>query len=366
VRPERYAEIERHRREIADEEWDRAWEPLEREERVKRCRELEAKWAAEDRHDKPVCLVEPLSDEQEQAAQDADAARLRIEDRISYLHAHPVARSLNCGRGRVLHLQRDRGIHQHQLAQEARGRMISYKTAAKECGTGSGDSEHALIRLRCGRSDCPFCWRRRLTKTYRRAILCLLYAPGEGVRPRTGQLHAGEIEPLAWDTWDRVHRRKYGGKPGRLRVRRTAGTLLVIAEHPFAGSRPVKPAEALDLASAAIDQLHTGRHSFRLLGAWNDSRRPHWRLLERIREAPDKPALDFDAVFQELRDDGRKARRFHEPDIEGLIWRGDGSVKTLCPTKAKEEKGSPRRKTDMTAPDERGERMYDPGVSPWG
>jgi hypothetical protein len=238
--------------------------------------------------------------------------------------------------------------------------MISYRKAEKEC-QASGDSEHALIRYHCGRSDCPFCWRRRLAKTYRRAMFCLLYAPGDGVRPRTGTLHAGEMEPLAWDTWDRVHRRKYGGKTGRLRVRRTDGALLVIAEHPFAGSRPVSPAEALDLAAAAIDQLHTGRHAFRLLGVWNDSRRPHWRLLQRIKQDPDKPAFDFDAIFQELRDDGRKARRFRDPDIEGLIWRGDGPVKGLCPSSAKEEEGSPGAKADLEAPEVPDEWIHDDG-----
>jgi hypothetical protein len=295
----------------------------------------------------PLRLIELLPEE-EKAAEDGARAQQRVEDRIAHLHAHRVARSLRCGRGRVLHLHRDRGIHQHQRAEEARGRMISYRTAAKECGA-SGHSEHALIRLRCGRSDCPYCWRRRLTKTYRRATFCLLYAPGAGVRPRTELLHAGHVEPLAWDSWDRVQRRKHGGQTGRLRVRQTDGTVLVIAEQPFPDSRPVRAAEALDLAAAAIDQLHTGRHAFRLLGAWNDSQRPHWRLLERMKQAPDQPALDFDAVYQELQADGRKVRRFHEPDLEGLIWRGDGPVKMPCPSKAKEEESSSRPKADRPA-----------------
>jgi hypothetical protein len=352
------AQQEQRRREAADREWDRAWEPIEREQRVRRCRELEAKWAADDRADVPAYVVNPPSEEEDRAALDADAARQRVEDKIAAMHAHPAARSLKCGKGRVLHLHRDRGVRDYQKSEEARGRNISYKRAAKECKATAGDTEHALIQMCCGRSDCPFCWRRRLTRTYRRAVECLLFSSADSNRPRLGVLHLGETDPFAWETLDRNIRRRHGGRTGRLRCRKADCRILVVGEHPFAGSRPVSPAEALDAVSAAIDDLHTGRHAFRLLGAWNDAKKPRWRLLERVQEP-----IDFDAVFKELRDAGRKVRRFHLPEVSGVVWVGDGKVEASCPSLNVEESSSSRPNSDTDPPD--GWEDHDPGGNPW-
>ncbi|HEY7423272.1 MAG TPA: DUF3854 domain-containing protein [Gemmataceae bacterium] len=328
--------------------------------------------APPDKPDVPVGDHVPLSAEETKIAEEGDAARQRVEDKIAALHTRPVVRHLNCGRGRVLHLQRDRGIHDYQRGQEARGRKIAYRRATKECGP-SGDEEHALVRMSCGRSACPWCWRRRLTKTYRRAVHCLLYASAEGNRPRVGVLHIGETDPLRWDTLERNMRRKHGGKTGRIRVRKADGVVLAVAERPFPGSRPVSPAEALDMVSAAIEQLHTGRHRYRQLGRWNDSQRPRWQLVERVKQPPDQPPIDFTAVYRELRVDGRKVHRYRSPDISGLVWRGEGHLATACPSLAWKKGKSSWPKSDnhfsddpehSRTPFDSGE--WDLGGSPWG
>jgi hypothetical protein len=325
------------------------------------CRQFQAPlW--DDRPDVPVCLVSSPTAEEDRAAVAADEARRRVEDKINRLYEHRAARSPRCERGRVLHLHRDRGVRDYQRGEEARGRSIPYKTAAKEC-CGNGDTEHALVRMSCGRSDCPHCFRRRLVKSYRRAVHCLLYADADSNRPRVGVLHVAETDPLNWDTLDRNMRRKHGGKTGRIRVRQANGRVLVVAERPFPGARLVPPAEALDLVSAAIDQLHTARHSLRLLGNWNDARRPHWRLLQRVEQPADQPPLDFEAIVRELRAGGRKVRRFRSPEISGLVWAGDGNLSAVCPTLAKKKEAPPRPKSDKggVIPEEWANPAYDVG-----
>jgi hypothetical protein len=88
------------------------------------------------------------------------------------MYDHPAPRHLNCGKGFAILVRRDRE---------------------------SGGVEDALIRPSCGRSDCPHCWRCRLTRTYRRAATILLDASATeaGHAPRPGQLHIAETTWLA-------------------------------------------------------------------------------------------------------------------------------------------------------------------------
>jgi hypothetical protein len=257
----------------------------------------------------------------------------------------------------VLHLTRDRGVRDYQRGEEARGRKIPYAKAAKET-RATGDTEDALVKLCCGRSDCPWCWRKRITKTYRRALHCLLYLGADSNRPRVGFLHIGETDPPRWESLDRTIRRKHGGDTGRIRVRKADCRILVVAEVPFPGSRPVTPAEALAVVSEAIDRLHTGKHAYRMLGRWNDSKAPQWQLLGQI-----KQAIDFEDVYRELLAAGRKAeeiRRFNRPEFSGLIWTGGGFTAPKCPTIANGENAIPHRRNSDTGDAE----TWDEGIIP--
>lgn len=251
----------------------------------------------------PFFLVAPLTGEQAEAAEKADIARWRTENKLAELHKHRAARAPNCGKGATLHIRRPRD---------------------------GGAVEDALLKTSCGRSDCPHCWRRRLTKTYRRAMTCLLDAPpepdepsrpGRKHLPRVGLLHVAEVDWLGWDALDRSIRRQHGGDCGRLRVRRTDNTVLVVCAHPFREARPVSPSEALELTSAAIDLLHTARHAYRHLGDWNDREATEWRLVQRHREP-----IDFADVSKLLEALGHRARRLKLPDLAALLWRADSEA----------------------------------------
>ncbi len=164
----------------------------------------------------PFFCVSPLSPEQAKAAEQSDLARWRLDQRLADLHATPAPRGPQCGRGGTLHLRRER---EDRTVQDA------------------------LMRLSCGRSDCPHCWRRRLSRTYRRAAAILLDEDRENRLPRVGKLHVAETDWRRWSALDRSIRRQHGSDVGRLRVRRTDGTLLVVCAEPFRGSRPLAPAE---------------------------------------------------------------------------------------------------------------------------
>jgi hypothetical protein len=238
-----------------------------------------------------------LSASEEAAAIEADAARRRVQEAIDALSDDRAPRCADCGTGRQLYLRR------------------------KAPGKTTGAVDDMLVRVSCGRSSCPYCWRKRLMKTYRRCSSCLLDADQDSSRPRAGMLHAGEIDWPGWDSWDRVYRRRHGGRSGRLRVRREDDTVLVVAEHPFPGARPVSPAEAVDLVRGAVGKMHTAKHSYRQLGAWSDRRATQWRLLGRV-----DPHVDFGDVQAEVERLGGKARRLRHLDMEFLLWRCDSEA----------------------------------------
>jgi hypothetical protein len=271
-----------------------------------------------------VVPAPPLTAEQARAVEEGDAARWRVEQKVDALHAHPAARALNCGKLCTLHLRRP-----HPLR--------------------AGFIQDVLIRPACGRSDCPHCWRRRLTRTYRRAAACLLDAAPDSRLPRIEAVHIGEIHWLGWDTLDRSLRRQHGRGVGRLRVLRSDNTMLVVCAKPFPGSRPVTPAEALDIVSAAIDRLHKQKHSYRQLGKWNDASPPEWKL---IRRCP-KP-FDLKVIQSELEALDKKVKRFCNSAAFGLIWSADSvasadALWSRCPTLALLSKSSFRSKSDTVS-----------------
>lgn len=232
---------------------------------------------------------QPLSANEARAAEDADLARVQLDARLRELHSRPAPRGHKCGRGDTLHIRRD-----HE---------------------GGGGTDDALIRMSCGRSDCPHCWRRRLCRTYRRAARCLLDS-GDANRPRVGPLYVAESDWLCWETFDKAIRRRHGGDCGRLRIRRLDGTMLVVCAQPFRGARPVSPSEACDLAIAAIGRLHVARHAYRQLGDWTDGQPSAWKKIGAY-----EAHLDYAAVEEQLAAIGIKSRQFRSPDLIGLLWR---------------------------------------------
>ncbi|HTU18789.1 MAG TPA: hypothetical protein VMG10_12075 [Gemmataceae bacterium] len=274
--------------------------------------------------------VAPLTGEQAAAAEQADLARWRIEDRLRELHSQTAPRGPRCWSGPTLHIRRDRPD----------GAAI----------------EDALIRTACGRSDCPHCWRRRITTTYRRATRCLLDESLESRLPRVGPVHVSETAWQQWEAFDKALRRQHGGDCGRLRVRRCDNTVLVVSAEPFRGSRSVTPAEALDIVSAAIDVMHTAKHSFRLLGDWSDTQASEWRQVAVY--TPQVSLADVQAALAEM---AVRTRAFRSPDLQGLLWRCDSKAAAmhlevvlatmLCPTLAQGDCSVERPKSD-TPPDE--------------
>lgn len=287
--------------------------------------------------------------QQTAAAEEAAAAYQAVEERIAALHAHPAPRALNCGtRSPTLHLRRDRD---------------------------GGRVEDALIHTSCGRSDCPHCWRRRITRTYRREATCLLYTEAEKLLPRAGALYLAETDWASWEALDKSIRREHGGAVGRLRIRRTDGTVLVVCAQPLRGGRTVTPAEACDLASGAVGQLSAARHAYRQLGDWSDSGTTEWRLIARL-----PGTLDFAKVADRLLAAGRKSRQFRTAELSGLVWRVESeaaavrlelllsSPQQACPTLAPWEDRDPKGPKSDTPPppSSGGGGDFNPVDSPWG
>ena len=274
--------------------------------------------------DRPLQLLEGPSVEEIKAGDEADAARQRVEGMIAELYRQRAPRADNCGLGATRHRRR-----------HAPGRP--------------GAVDDILLRHACGRHSCPHCWRRRECRTLRRAAPCLLDASAEGPghSPRLSALYVSEMPWLEWETADRRIRRAIGGRTGRLRVRQRSGRVLAIAERPFPGSRAVTPAEAADLASQAIAELHPGRHSYRQLGSWNDRRPRQWTEIGRY------PHLDLAAVYGELKDYGARPRHWRSQDVRGLIWRCDSrenadALLAACPTLASGDLFHKRPKSDTS------------------
>jgi hypothetical protein len=287
--------------------------------------------------DDAVRLIQPLPPDEEASADARDRAWQAIESKIHKMDEHPAPRALNCGHRSTLHLRRQ--------------------------VPGTEQCEDLLLRPRCGRSDCPSCWRRRLAQTYRRMPRRVLDAPpkpdergkpGRRNLPRVGPVYIAETDWLSWETFDRGIRRLHGGDCARLRIRRTSNTALFLCSLPFPGSRAVSPAEACRLASDAIDNLNPAKHSFRLLGDWSDAEPQEWTLLAQYEQ------VDFDAVKQLLSEHGTKSRRLKSRTVAGLIWRAENAAMadaialllSLCPSLAKGKRECSRRNSDRPGFDE--------------
>lgn len=307
-----------------------------------RCQRIDL---AADGLEEPLSVLPEMTAEQLEAIADAEVAQARIDARIDAMHERPAPRRANCGQTLTVHLRRNRP---------------------------SGGVQDALARLRCKRSDCPHCWRLLLTRNLRRATTCLLDARKDTNAPRLGLLHVAETTWEAWEAFDKAMRResyqapprapdeeKRKPGPGRLRIRRQDGTVLVIGERPFAGSRPVKPAEAVDLAAEAIAALHGDKHSYRQLGAWSDHRSKEWRCLRRLHKA-----INLGEVCMRLASLGASSQLLSTPDMQALYWRApsweaaEALAAEACPSLARgaEPKGGfHRAKSDKAA--EQGEEV---------
>lgn len=242
----------------------------------------------------PFFCVAPLTPEQALADERRDVARYRLEKKIKRLHETPAPRHLRCGHGATIHIRRPRE---------------------------GGGVEDALIRPRCGRSDCPHCWRRRICRTYRRASVCVLDADGGQYLPRVAPVYLAETTWREWEALDRSLRRQHGGRCGRIRVRQSDDRVLVVAAQPFRGARPLPPHEAYAAVAAAIDRLHTGRHAYRQLGEWSDRRASAWRAVHCYGEP-----IPLAEVQDALRAAGVRSRPFAGGSPQGILWRADSEA----------------------------------------
>lgn len=305
----------------------------------------------------PVQLVAPPSAEEIEAGDKADEAWRKIEDKIAVFFRQPAPRAADCGRGAAVHMRRD--------ARDRNG------------------VDEMMRKPGCKRSTCPHCWRLRVCKTLRRAAACLLDASNSepGHRPRLGVLYVAECDWIDWQAKDKAIRRlcpecvNEGGRCilGRLRVRTTDNRLLIVCERDFRGARAMKPREALDLVSRAIDKLNPEQHSFRLLGSWSDSPKGEWRVVAHYEH------VDMDALQRDLKERGARVRSFKSQDARGLIWgtkskeAGD-LLLSSCPSlseKKKTQQNSDTANLQATIPDgfdlkEAGiPDGFDPGDNPW-
>lgn len=261
-----------------------------------------------------VTLPPPLSPQQQATADANDLAEERVKGQIQEMYRRPCPRADDCGHGASLHMRRK----------------------------VDGQVQDILIRPHCGRSACPFCWRRRVSNALERALAALLKTTQKGeILPRLEPLHAAEISWAEWNALDKHIRRAHGGSCGRLRVRQDGNKLLVIADKPFCGSVPVTPSEAMGLAAAAVARLNVAKHSFRLLGSWYVCRAPRYELMGRYKH------LDHREVQKELQSLGTRSQRFCITSAVGVFWRAQSEkiadllwgfvLETVCPSLSQQE-----------------------------
>jgi hypothetical protein len=272
---------------------------------------------------KRLRIVPPLTPEKAKAWKEAREIKRRVRAKKDLLCEHPAVRRPGCGQG---------------------GTFLIRKTTAK----GVKD---AFLRPKCGRSNCPYCWRRRVFRTIDRAEGCLLFLPDGDVRTET--VWCKEIDWRAWPALNRKLRRRYGKDCGRLHVRMVDDRCLVFSQHPMKGAEPLLPGPAIDRALSALDHMHTRRSSFRLLGAWHVKKRSEWRRLAHFEQA-----LDLHVMRKHLRQLGTYALfAFKDrPELEeGLLWHSSTEVaadalwdrlEELCPDLACAERSSAWRKSD--------------------
>jgi hypothetical protein len=236
---------------------------------------------------KPIRLLSPLPPEEQKAENDAQDAAVRAwRKRRQMGRVKAIARE-NCGHGcpHLIRKQDYRGV------------------------------TDAMIRFKCGRSDCGACWRRRLFKTIRRATRCLLRVNGKA---RQGKLYARVIDWSKWDSLNRKLRRLYGSDCGRLHLRTSDHRGLVLCEKPLPDGEELTPGQAVDRVLATIDDLHVVKSAFRLLGCWSDRVESDWELIKHYHQP-------FD--LQLVRDELLKLRKNslwgweRYPEVQqGLLW----------------------------------------------
>jgi hypothetical protein len=271
---------------------------------------------------KPLRIVPPLSPEKAKAWKEVRDIKRRVRAKKDLLCEHPAVRRPGCGQG---------------------GTFLIRKATAK----GVKD---AFLRPKCGRSNCPYCWRRRVFRTIDRAEGCLLFLPDGDVR--TEAVWCKEIDWKDWPALNRKLRRKHGKECGRLHVRQVDDRCLVFCQFPMKGAEPLLPGPAIDRALSALDHLHTRRSSYRALGAWHSKKRSEWRRLAHFEQA-----LDLHVMRKHLRQLGTYALfAFKDrPEIEdGLLWHSSTvaaadalwkRLEELCPDLALGERSSPWRKS---------------------
>jgi|SRR5579884_950021 len=191
------------------------------------------------------------------------------------------------------------------------------------CGSGGtfyirkaqpGDVKDALLRFKCGRSDCPYCWRRRVVKTIRSATDCLIRNNKESC---SAALYFRLIDWQEWTVINRHIRRRHGVDCGRLHLRTSDNRCLVICEKPFDDATALTLGQAVDAILDNAEELHTERCSFMLLGKWKNKKPSEWKALGHFE------GIDFDQVKEELRKIKVSSHRWRKtPEIEaGLAWR---------------------------------------------
>lgn len=320
------------------------------EARRKRAAELEALWAAEDeaRGAVPIRLVESPPPEAQKAWTDSAEIEGRGRTKIKELRSKSAPRRADCGHGRPLHIRKvdDRGAHD------------------------------GLIRSKCGRSTCPYCWRLRLIKTIKRAIRPLVWEEGQ---PRVGSLYWRMINWEDWPSVNRWIRRNRGKKCGRLHLVRTDLQCLVVSEQSFPGAEETTIGDAVDRVLGLVENMHSKKSAFRLLGRWMDKPESEWKLIRRFGES-----FDLEPVKEHLDALGAKSQWGWQrvPEIQqGVVWhstneeaaealwaRLETSCHFLTPQK---DISSKRPESDTRQPDSLPDEWtvpdqdHDPGGSQW-
>jgi hypothetical protein len=301
-----------------------------------------AEWVRE-RVFRPVILPILLPPEQEAAWKEIFLAKKRQQRLLDALHATPAVKRPGCGAGRKRHIRK----------------------VEQDCCTD------ALLIPFCGRNDCAFCWRRRVTDKHQRAYRCLLFVHskrrGEKKRDvRTEPLYVGRADWGEHRRINRAIRHAHGKACGRVQVRTEQDEMLLVCEQPFDGAEKVAPPLALDRVHDALAHLAKKRHAYRQLGRWSDKEPSAWKLLEQFEEP-----VDFHQVERTLAELGHSCQPFKRTDIRGRIWEtaNEREADELFRQLAQRCHFSPYRKSrpksDTAGEDGRTPFDPDPGETGW-
>src|SRR5262249_31743223 len=137
---------------------------------------------------------------------ETDDAQARVAAKNGEIYKGKAVKRANCGQGGSLHKR-------------------------KKCADGT--VRDRLARFYCGRSDCPFCWRGRLSRTLNRAARRLLYTADQ--EPRCEKVWFVTIPTSQRKSLNRKLRRLHGEDCGRLFLDRTDEFTLVFCDKPLHG-----------------------------------------------------------------------------------------------------------------------------------